>query len=221
MSLVQGKMGLGGSLTLRKATRDQLQKEARKRVFWWHVRNWLTVRWREIPFSLFLTVLPLIRICVPAMTVLHSELRLLVRRGDGTIEDYGCIGRHLIVTAGKNFVASAFDNTVELEILKYHGYGTGTTSAAAGDTALQTELTTQYATDSTRPTGSQAHSSATYTTVATLSPDSGGTLAITEWGLLSQAATGGGTLLDRQVFSAVNLVAGSDSLQTTYVLTVG
>jgi hypothetical protein len=93
----------------------------------------------------------------------------------------------------------------------------GTTAAAAGDTALQTELTTQYATDNTRPTGSQAHSTNTYTTVATLSPDAN--VAITEWGLLTQAATGGGTMLDHQVFSAVNLAASADSLTTTYVLT--
>jgi hypothetical protein len=43
---------------------------------------------------------------------------------------------------------------------------------------------------------------------------------VTEWGLLSQAATGGGSLFDRQVFSALNLANG-DSLQTTYDLTIG
>lgn len=220
MTTINSSLEMSGQLTMRKISRADLQKAARKRVFWWHLRNWVSYRWREIPFYIFLWSLPVLRWFIPAIAVLHSEVRLLVRRGDGTIEDYGVVGRHLVTTAGKNFVASAFDNTVEPEILKYHGYGTGTTAAAAGDTALQTEETTQYAVDNTRPTGSQAHATNTYTTVATYSPDSGGTRAITEWGLLSQASNAGGTLFDHQVFSAVNLVAASDSLQSSYVLTL-
>ncbi len=74
--------------------------------------------------------------------------------------------------------------------------------------------------NSTRPTGSQSASLAVYTTAATFTPDSGGTLAVTEHGILSQAATGGGTLLDRNVFAAVNLVTPVDSLTTTYTLTI-
>ena len=68
-----------------------------------------------------------------------------------------------------------------------------------------------------RPTGSQAHSTNTYTTVATFTPDA--SVATTEWGLLTQASNAGGTLLDHQVFSAINLNGTGDSLQTTYVLT--
>jgi len=141
----------------------------------------------------------------------------LCREAGTRVFDYGLIGVHLVVTAGKNYLAACMDNTSEPENLKFHAYGTGVTAAAAGDTALQTELTTQYATDNTRPTGSQAHSTNTYTTVATVTPDAA--VALTEWGLLTQAATGGGTLLDRQVFSAVNLNGTGDSLQTTYVFT--
>lgn len=155
-----------------------------------------------------------------AMPCVVGEVHGFVTHADGSVTDYGVLGRHLVVTAGKNFLAACFPNTNEPENMKYHGYGTGNTAAAAGDTALQTEETTQYATDNTRPTGSQSSSTNTYTTAATYSPDSGGTRAITEWGLLSQAATGGGTLFDRQVFSAVNLVASADSLTTTYTLTI-
>lgn len=153
---------------------------------------------------------------VPLRLVRISEAAA-VGFGLGHTEDLGHVGVHLVVTAGKNYIASTFDNTAEPENLKFHGYGTGTGAAAAGDTGLGTELTTEYVTNSTRPTGSQAHSTNTYTTIGTLSPDSGGTLAITEWGLFSANAST--TLLDRQVFSAVNLVATSDSLQTTYVFT--
>lgn len=210
-----------GVLTMR-VSRGQRPPAAGRVVPWrWHLWNWLTVRWREIPLTLFvLLVLPVLRWLVPGMMVAHSRLHLRILHGDGTVTDLGCVGRHLITTAGKNYLAACMDATNSPQNLKYHGYGTGTTAAALADTALQTELTTQYATDNVRPTGSQAHATNTYTTVATLSPDSGGTIAVTEWGLLSQASNAGGTLYDHQVFSAVNLVAANgDSLQTTYVLT--
>jgi hypothetical protein len=103
---------------------------------------------------------------------------------------------------------------------KYHGFGTGGTAEAAGDTALVTEFTTQYAVDNTRPTGTQTvgGSSNIYRTVATFSPDSGGTLAVTEHGIFSAASAG--TLLDRSLFSVVNVVAASDSITSTYDLTL-
>lgn len=150
------------------------------------------------------------------------DVRELARYFGGDVLDYGLISTRVVTTAGVNFIVDAFQNTTELENLKYHAYGTGTNAEAAGDTALQTEETTQYNPDNTRPTGTttEGASANIYRTVATYSPDSGGTRAITEHGVLSQAATGGGTLLDRSVFSAINLVAGSDSLQTTYELTV-
>lgn len=142
-------------------------------------------------------------------------------RGDGQVVDLGLMSLRLVTTAGVNFIVDAFQNTTEVENFRYHGFGTGSTAEAIGDTALVTELTTQYAADNTRPTGSQTEGASAniYRSVATLSPDTGGTIAIVEHGIFSQAATGGGTLLDRSVFSAVNLVAGSDSLQVTYDLT--
>ena len=44
-------------------------------------------------------------------------------------------------------------------------------------------------------------------------------MAITEHGVFSQAATGGGVLLDRSLFSVVNVVAAADSIVATYDLT--
>lgn len=153
------------------------------------------------------------------VTVVHSELRAFVRHSDGTVTDYGVVSRHVVTTAGKNYLAACFPNTNEPENMKYHGYGTGTVAAAVGDTALGTELTTQYASDGTRPTGSQSSSTNTYVTAGTLTPDSGGTIAVTEHGIFS--ATSAGTLLDRNVFAAINVVGGSgDSLTTTYTLTI-
>jgi hypothetical protein len=213
----------------------------------WHLTNWLRYRRRDMPKVLatrFLGQLP--GLCtyearlyatvyrapwaslapwqVAKLRALLAENALvfeLPRFFGGELCHYGLLSTRVVTTAGVNFIVDAFQNTTELENLKFHGFGTGTNSEASGDTALQTEETTQYATDNTRPTGSttEGASANIYRTVATYSPDSGGTRAITEHGVFSQAATGGGTLLDRSVFSAVNLVAGSDSLQTTYDLT--
>jgi hypothetical protein len=148
---------------------------------------------------------------------------LYLRKFDGARQvwvDYGLVGLKVVTTAGVGYIVDAFQNSVELENQKFHAFGTGTNAEASGDTALQTELTTQYATDNTRPTGTTTENGANvYRTVATFSPDSGGTIAVTEHGILSQAATGGGVLLDRTVFSAVNVVAGSDSIQSTYDIT--
>lgn len=151
----------------------------------------------------------------------YGVLGLTIYRGNGEIIPLGLASMRVVTTAGVGYIVDAFQNSVELENMKYHGFGTGTTAEASGDTALVTEESTQYASDSTRPTGTttEGASANIYRTVATYSPDSGGTRAITEHGIFSQAATGGGVLLDRSVFSAVNLVASSDSLQATYELT--
>lgn len=213
----------------------------------WHLRNWLSYRRRDLPK---LSAARLFAGMVPGVVVADARLsgavfrrpsglapervaRLLGLLRDnvdvhalaaefgGVVTPYGTLSTRVVTTAGVGFLVDAFQNLVELENMKFHAYGTGTNAEAAGDTSLQTEETTQYAPDNTRPTGTTTENGANvYRTVGTYSPDSGGTRAITEHGILSQAATGGGVLLDRSVFAAVNLVAGSDSLQTTYDLTL-
>jgi hypothetical protein len=159
----------------------------------------------------------------------YGQLFLTVFRGDGTIEELGLASLRIITTAGVRYICDDFNaGANDVANMKFHGFGTGATAEVVGNTILQTEETTQYAVDNTRPTGSQASATlgnnATYTTVATYSPDSGGTRAITEWGLFSQAATGAAsaanTLFDRVTFAVVNIVAAQDSLQSTFVLTM-
>lgn len=143
-----------------------------------------------------------------------------INKFTGEIVEYGVVSMRVVTDTGVAFIVDAFQNSVELENMKFHGYGTGTNAEAAGNTALQTELTTQYPTDNTRPTGTttEGASANIYRSVATLDPDAD--VAITEHMLLSQAATGGGVGIDRSVFSAINLSgAGGDTLQTTYELT--
>lgn len=133
----------------------------------------------------------------------------------------GTLGERVITDAGVAYLATVMDASVAGGAIKYHAFGTGTTAEATGDTTLVTELTTEYATDNVRPTGSQSHSTNTYISTGTLAPDSGGTLAITEHGIASSATRAAATLWDRTKFAgAVNVVAAADSLAVTYTLTM-
>lgn len=132
--------------------------------------------------------------------------------------DYGIVSRKVVTTAGVGFLVDAWQNSVELENMKYHGVGTNNTAESSSDTALGAESTTALNPDSTRATGSttEGASANIFRSVGTLTADN--TIAAVEHGLFSQAATGGGVLWDRSIFSTVTLVSG-DSIQFTYDLT--
>lgn len=154
----------------------------------------------------------------------YGQLYLSLIREGGQRLDLGLAGTRVITTAGVRYVAddmNAASGGADATNFKFHGLGTGTNAESVADTALQTELTTQYAADNTRPTGSQASATvstnATYTTVGTITVDA--TVAATEHGIFTVATAASGTLLDRTVFSVVNMSSG-DALQATYVLTL-
>ncbi|MFO0801460.1 MAG: hypothetical protein U0804_28680 [Gemmataceae bacterium] len=151
------------------------------------------------------------------LAAMYGELYGRIIHRDGSVTNLGLLGRRVITDAGVAYIAADIGGGAsDSNLFKYHGFGTGSTAESASQTALVTELTTQYATDNTRPTGSQANSTNTYTTVATLSPDA--TVTITEHGIFT--ATSAGTMLDRTVFTGVALTGSADSLQATYVLTL-
>lgn len=138
------------------------------------------------------------------------EQGLLVPLGLGSLR--------VVTDAGVAAIVDAFQGLFTLSNFRYHAIGTGTNVEAVGNTGLQTELTTQYNPDNTRATGTLTESAANvFQTVGTNNVDTAA--AITEHAVMSQAATGGGTCLDRSVFSAVNLAIG-DGLQSDYRLTV-
>lgn len=150
----------------------------------------------------------------------HGHLWLSVFRGDGSVDDLGLASCAVVTDAGVGYIVDAFQNLVEMENMKYHGLGTGGTAESAGQTALVTELTTQYSVANTRPTGTlgeKSGDSKTYETTATITVSA--TVAATEHAVFSQAATGGGVMLDRTLFSVVNL-ASAESLAATYQLTL-
>lgn len=122
-----------------------------------------------------------------------------------------------IVNVGKKKAADQIGGTTTAPVTAI-ALGTGTTAAAAGDTALETEITTNG--------GSRGAATVTNTTTTTTGDTEQwqktftftGNLAITEEGLLDNN-TSGGIMLARQVFSAVNVV-NNDTLQITHKVQV-
>jgi hypothetical protein len=122
---------------------------------------------------------------------------------------------NLITTAGVAGIAARINGSGSPAAYTYIALGTGTTGAADADTQLEAEITTSG--------GARASASVSVVTtdtagdtaqlVNTFNFTTGGTFAITESGVLNAASTG--TLLARQVFSAINVASG-DSLQVTW-----
>lgn len=151
----------------------------------------------------------------------YGQLFLTHIKANGDRVDLGLASMRVVTTAGVVYIcADMASGASDINLFRFHGIGTNSTAEAAADTALGAESTTALNPDSTRATGSQSQgtsgANATYTTVGTLTADA--TIAAVEHGIFTQAATGGGTLLDRSVFSVVTLASG-DSLQATYVYT--
>ena len=115
---------------------------------------------------------------------------------------------NLVVTAGKGYVASRMKDT-SATAMSHMAIGTGSTAAAAGNTALGSE-SARTALTSTNVSG------AVVTYVDTFAAGTG-TGAITEAGLLT--ASSGGTMLARTVFSVVNKGA-NDAMTITWTVTV-
>lgn len=117
---------------------------------------------------------------------------------------------NLITTVGKNHIADQLSSAPAETAMGYMGVGSGSTAAAAGNTALETEITRVVLT-------SRTDSGAVVTYVGTF-PAGTGTGAISESGILNAASVG--VLLARVVFSVINKGA-SDSLVITHTVTVG
>lgn len=136
-----------------------------------------------------------------------GSLRIVVTAPDGQVKEDRSL-TNLVVTVGKNFVASRVVG-VASNVMSHMAIGAGTTAAAAGDTALGSEL------------GRVALGSGTATTnVVTYSatfPAGTGTGAVTEAGILN--AVSAGTLLCRTVFAVVNKGA-LDSMAVTWTVTI-
>lgn len=183
----------------------------------WKIRN--TMRWSFL-FGWFAQILARGLTKLTGIPTIISQLEAKLIKGDGTVIDYGVVSYRVVTDAGVAFLVDDWDgNGQDITTLNYHGAGTGTTAESASQTALITESTTALNPNSTRATGTISQPSANILrSVGTLTFDTDA--AITEHGLFSQSATGGGTMWDRSVFSAINVVGASgDSIQFTYSTT--
>ena len=152
--------------------------------------------------------------------VLTGDLYAVHKRDGKVVKDHGKIAQNVVTDTGVAFLVDAWQNSVELETMKYHGVGTGAGAELPANTALNVECTTQTVPDNTRATGTLAEGAANiFRTVGTVTFNENA--AITEWGLFSQAAVGGGAMWDRALFAAINVIgASADSIVFTYDLTV-
>jgi hypothetical protein len=137
------------------------------------------------------------------------------RGPDGKLKDHREY-HNLVVNTGKAGVASRINGADSEAAFTYIAIGTGTTAAAAGDTTLEAEITTDG--------GARAAATCSRVTV-TVTNDTAqlvltynftASFAVTESGVLNAGSSG--TMLARRVFSAVN-VGNGDSLQVTWKFT--
>lgn len=179
----------------------------------WRIRNLPYVAKGYIPYIIMKTLSRWL--CVP---VILSELRIVAKL-KGKSYDLGAVSYRVVTNAGVAYIVDDWDGGANvIDNFNYHGCGTGTNAEDVTDTALQSECTTVLNPDNTRATGTKSKpQSNQMRTVGTLTFD--GSAAVTEHGIFTQSATGGGTLLDRSVFSAIN-VGNGDSIQFTYTLTL-
>lgn len=117
---------------------------------------------------------------------------------------------NLVVTAGKNFIASRMTGTASA-IMSHMAVGTGTIAPAAANTTLGAEIVGSRVALTTATTADNVVSYAT-----TFNPGVG-TGAVTEAGIFNDASAG--TMLARTTFAVVNKGA-ADTLTINWTVTV-
>lgn len=135
-----------------------------------------------------------------------GELKLTLTKPDGNTHE--TVVPNIVVTDGKEYIASRMKDATATA-MSHMAIGTGSTAAAAGDSALGTEAGRVSLTSTTVTSNAVAY-------VATFGAGTG-TGAITEAGILN--ASSGGDLLCRTVFSVINKGA-ADTLGITWTVTV-
>jgi hypothetical protein len=141
----------------------------------------------------------------------YAELSAVLHRKDGSVVNYGVLSRRKVTSAFVEFMVDQLQTeTSAWGDFKYHDSGVGVTAESNADTDIETT----DGEDRVAGTQEEGASANIYKSVGTIAYTT--TKAITEHGLFN--ASTAGTLLDRSVFSAVNVVDG-DSITFTYQLT--
>lgn len=140
---------------------------------------------------------------------LTGELHVVVTGQDGIVKEDITIP-NLVVTTGKNFIASRMTGSAS-NVMSHMAIGSGTVDPVAGDVALGTELGRVALT-----TAGGVATNATVEYVGSF-PAGTGTGAVTEAGIFN--ASSAGTMLCRTKFPVVNKDV-NDSIAITWRVTV-
>lgn len=145
------------------------------------------------------------------LVTMHGELRGELIHSDGGSLDLGLLGKRVVTDAGVAYLVDDWDGGAnDFSSMNFHDSGTGAVAENVTDTALGAAAgPARVSGTKSQPAANQAQTVATVAYTATL--------AITEHGIFS--ASTAGSLWDRTVFAAVNVVSG-DSIQFTYTLTI-
>lgn len=142
---------------------------------------------------------------------LSGNLSIVIKTQDGQIKEQREV-KNLVVNTGLAYIISRMVGTAK-NVMSHMAVGSGSTAAAASDTALGTQIGSRKALDSTTITGSNNEQVRYITTFSA----GEGTGAITEAGIFN--ASSAGDMLCRTVFSVVNKGA-SDSMVITWTITL-
>jgi len=139
-----------------------------------------------------------------------GDVTVTITGPDGQVKDERLI-KNLVVTAGKEFIASSMlKTTANTPLAMTHmGIGAGAVAASAGDITLGSQLG--------RVTLDSAGAAGAVVTYTASFPAGTGTGAATEAGVFNAAVDG--TLLCRTVFAVVNKGA-DDAMSITWAITV-
>ena len=129
---------------------------------------------------------------------------------DGELKEFREV-HNLVVTAGKNHIADQLSSAPGQGAMSHMAIGTGSTAAAAGDTALGTETDRNALTSRTDATN-------VVTYVGTWAAGDGTNAALREAGIFNAASSG--TMLARVVYANIDKQAG-DTLTITWTVTIG
>jgi|TARA_R110001592_G_scaffold100455_1_gene285104 hypothetical protein len=136
-----------------------------------------------------------------------GSVNIVVRGEDGNVTQDFTIP-NLVVDTGLDYIASRMKDATATA-MTHMAVGSGTTAAAAGQTALVTQVARVALTSST-VTGESIAYVASYAAGT-------GTGALTEAAILNAASSG--TMLCRTVFSVINKGAG-DTMTVTWTITI-
>ena len=129
---------------------------------------------------------------------------------NGKVVDERIVKNKKVTTAFVNdIVDNLITETSAFGDYKYHDSGTDNTAESSGNTALGTPC------GEARTTGTQEEGSQTYEYKSVATHTYAGSFAIVEHGLFNNSS--GGTLMDRTVFTAINVNSG-DKIEFTFTI---